>query len=545
MGLSHVMKTGAAIGKPHHLSKSLRSNLMCAMRVWLLSLALFAIMIGENGVQSRRQYHHHQHQSSTTATRASTAVARDAVPVLPYWSGTLPNRSFGPAAGLPLLEPSVTRTVYNSTLDDGRPNPEGLYNHGPMAIWHENTSKLFAVWYNGPFKEAHANRVVFATSRDAIQWTTPREVFPAVNSKGEENEPFASVHGRLYATASDRDWNNAHDSGHQGGLLVRRLDTEPMGAIFWLGNTKPAASNLSFPLWTEMDATTQQDMRDYASGFVNETVVSGVNGVGFNERSLYPLPAEPSAAAAKGNRVGSGPPALHSSSNLVLLLRAGSAHHHHHSSDSCNYNSSAPTGAVSMGRSGDAGPHLWASRCTLPGPAVPPISHNATSYTCRSGTGAYDFEQPNFAARVRALTAVAAMAGASQHEQDKELQLLPPPRQCNWSQPVNTTLPDAPSRTCAAPLPSGAIGLLGNQAGGSRDPLTFLVADDGLRFDRHFAVRAGAPHPKYFGPPGFQYPGFLWCRKCGTIRDTIFFIYSVSKEDIQITSAPLSALEAT
>lgn len=122
--------------------------------------------------------------------------------------------------------------------------------------------------------------------------------------------------------------------------------------------------------------------------------------------------------------------------------------------------------------------------------------------------------------------------------------------QCNWTLPQQTNLPDAPSRTCAAKLPSGAIGLIGNQGGrdptgkhSSRDPLTFLIASDGLRFARQLAIRSGAPKPKYYGYQGFQYPSFIWCTDCGGVQNEIMFVYSVSKEDIAITRAPLSSVD--
>lgn len=93
----------------------------------------------------------------------------------------------------------------------------------------------------------------------------------------------------------------------------------------------------------------------------------------------------------------------------------------------------------------------------------------------------------------------------------------PPPsvRQCNWSVPVATNIPDAPSRTCAGHLPrGGGIGVLGNQGGpggpnGPRDPLTFIVATDGIHYDKQWAVEAGSPKPKWptLGhPQGWQYP---------------------------------------
>jgi hypothetical protein len=66
-------------------------------------------------------------------------------------------------------------------------------------------------------------------------------------------------------------------------------------------------------------------------------------------------------------------------------------------------------------------------------------------------------------------------------------------------------------------------------------------------------AKAGAPPRKWYGPPGFQYPSFAWCTSgcpgpggaeiAGGVVDTIIFSYSVTKEDIVLTLAPLASLK--
>ena len=113
---------------------------------------------------------------------------------------------------------------------------------------------------------------------------------------------------------------------------------------------------------------------------------------------------------------------------------------------------------------------------------------------------------------------------------------LPPQR----VSPVVSSVPDSHSRTCAAAFPaSGDIYLVGNQVAKGRDPVTLAVAKDGLVFDQHWAVRAGAPPVKYPGHakgPGFQYPGAC------VVGDEMFVSYSLGKEDIGLTRFPLSAI---
>jgi hypothetical protein len=230
---------------------------------------------------------------------------------------------------------------------------------------------------------------------------------------------------------------------------------------------------------------------------VNETVrippaPAGSRLHKFSERSLYAVPSSGQTGAKK---------------ELVLLLRTSE--------------------------------NLWASRCALPQNTQHRDAHSAGSnkteeqtFSCKSGTGAYMFEQPS-----------TASAALSEHVHTQAAVT------CDWTLPAETNIPDAPSRTCAGHLPRDlGVGLIGNNGGppnGGRDPLSFLVAEDGIHFSTHWIVEIGAPTPKWptLGHPrGFQYPSFLWCVKCGAVAETIMFSYSASKEDIRITVAPLASI---
>ena len=117
--------------------------------------------------------------------------------------------------------------------------------------------------------------------------------------------------------------------------------------------------------------------------------------------------------------------------------------------------------------------------------------------------------------------------------------------------PVLESHSDACALRSGGRLPADTgVGLIGNQGGLGRDPLTFLIARDGLHYDKHWAVEIDAPLPKWGGPRGYQYPSFVWCTTgCpgpvgakGGLQHSIIFTYSVSKEDILITIAPLASL---
>lgn len=178
---------------------------------------------------------------------------------LPQWVGPLPDPSVT-GAGLPGIPGGRSVTLYNSTLPNGTKNPSGLYNHGPMLLFVNGS--FLCMWYNGPEREYERNRVVVATSRDAVAWTAPTEVFPSVNQHGEENEPFVQVNGRVYAAASDRTWGNNHDSGLQGAILMRQL-LPHLGGMFWVADRRPGPSvtnQTDIPMWDDMDHQTQADV---------------------------------------------------------------------------------------------------------------------------------------------------------------------------------------------------------------------------------------------------------------------------------------------
>ena len=111
-------------------------------------------------------------------------------------------------------------------------------------------------------------QVLMASSADALSWSEPRVVFPAVDSKGEENEPFPTINGRLYGLASDVNWGNPHDTGEQGWALMRRIiNASQFGPIFWLGTSAPPRNSSwgkgPYPLFSAMDATTRADAAQY------------------------------------------------------------------------------------------------------------------------------------------------------------------------------------------------------------------------------------------------------------------------------------------
>lgn len=109
-----------------------------------------------------------------------------------------------------------------------------------------------------------------------------------------------------------------------------------------------------------------------------------------------------------------------------------------------------------------------------------------------------------------------------------------------WSEPVTTNFPEAGARHHGLRLSNGLYALLVNPNPQGRIPFSIALSKDGLVYDRIANVRTEATTPRFEGRwktigyhymRGFEHAGQL------------FTIYSVNKEDIEVTVLPLSELE--
>lgn len=113
-----------------------------------------------------------------------------------------------------------------------------------------------------------------------------------------------------------------------------------------------------------------------------------------------------------------------------------------------------------------------------------------------------------------------------------------------WTTPVQTDIPDSPSKAFAGTLPNGKNYLIGNQIqsnvrGHTRDPLVISLSTDGKTFNWAAAIRHGTPPLRYPGKSkdhGFQYPSAI------VVGKSLWVIYSINKEDVAISRIPLSEL---
>lgn len=118
-----------------------------------------------------------------------------------------------------------------------------------------------------------------------------------------------------------------------------------------------------------------------------------------------------------------------------------------------------------------------------------------------------------------------------------------------WATPYPTNIPDSPNRTEPVVLTDGSVLLIGGQIAPEldasdylfRDPLTVSVSRDGYTFERVYSLRHGAPEGYRFDGIGGRTGGFAY--NSSIVKDGwLYTLYSVGKEDIEITRVPLTSL---
>lgn len=116
-----------------------------------------------------------------------------------------------------------------------------------------------------------------------------------------------------------------------------------------------------------------------------------------------------------------------------------------------------------------------------------------------------------------------------------------------WSAPTRTNFPDTGARANSGQLPDGQFYVINNPLlmsarQGGRQMLAISLSKDGLIFDRMAVIKFGTPSQRYEGKSkgagGFQYP------HSEVVGKHLWVIYSVNKEDVEVTRIPLAELYA-
>ena len=118
--------------------------------------------------------------------------------------------------------------------------------------------------------------MIFATSTDAVAWSTPVQLFPAVSSAGILAEPFTVITGRLYAFASlGASFLDPEDNHNY--LLARRVNVEDgvvkLGPVVWAtAAAVPAPYSTVFPHYTAQPEPFKTDMQKFLGSLLQEFV---------------------------------------------------------------------------------------------------------------------------------------------------------------------------------------------------------------------------------------------------------------------------------
>ena len=117
----------------------------------------------------------------------------------------------------------------------------------------------------------------------------------------------------------------------------------------------------------------------------------------------------------------------------------------------------------------------------------------------------------------------------------------------SWTPPTRTNFPDTGARANSGRLPDGQFYVINNPLPmsarqGGRQMLAISLSKDGLSFDRMAVIKFAAPPQRYEGKSkgagGFQYPHSV------VVGKHLWVIYSVNKEDVEVTRIPLAELYA-
>lgn len=229
-------------------------------------------------------------------------------------------------------------------------------------------------WYNGVAREGVQNRVLYATSPDAVTWSAPAIMFNTTGRIGLENEPMIEIEGRRYAVAGSWDVNarnggGAEHTGPDTPMMRRVYAPGQLGPVFWLGSQVPTGyEHLGYPTYTNtqaVDGQTRTDATSYLAALLDAESLSDWGKP--NERVTYQLPSAQNRLITMLRTGGSlpGEPSVGSYmlSSTCLLDDSSAATHQLKPSAAATYHVCRP------------GTGLW--NVVLPGDTMP--SHQAPS----------------------------------------------------------------------------------------------------------------------------------------------------------------------
>ena len=446
-------------------------------------------------------------------------AATAADPVTPRWAAPRPDYE-EPDAGLPLVPKAEHVVVFTPTPDTG------TYSHGAQITRHGGAFSV--AWNNAAYNEDQDGmRVLLSSSGDGRLWSSPVELWPSMPASQfgctagtngtfcwdkihHHTMPFVTLNGRLYAVSNLR--------RHQHGAYFYPVPGDDLNATLLRRVLQPARRTPGgcaagsapsagcpadgmrwlYPAFGPMSWATDV----VPKGMENATAAFGIR------------PALPGLLT---------PEELE---DLAVFRDVG--HARRYSNESC--------------RGGACGPRRGEQTVySVTGTATDVILYRGTGGTVPSGW-------PGDQACANASSCVLLSASRDTSKPGNA-----------WSQVVPTAIPDLGSNLNAGTLADGRVYLVWNgvprphvndtmcgRASPVRNPLTLAISQDGGRvFDHAWALYNNTRPKVYCGsakPFGPSYPQALEVHGEGALMDGLWTAYSINKEEVGVTFAPLAGL---
>ena len=471
-----------------------------------------------------------------TALLAGDGAAAAAGGLTPRWAAPLPDYEKADA-GLPLVPGAEHVVIFTPTPADG------TYSHGAQIARHDGAFSV--AWNNAAYNEDQDGmRVLFASSADGRVWSRPVEVWPSMPASqfgctGSDRDgggstplfcwdkihhhalPFVTLNGRLYAVSNLR--------RHQEGAYFFPVPAADLNATLLRRVLQPArltpggcavgvAPSGACPADSQRWLYPAFGPMLWATNVVPKGMGNVTAAFGIRPANEALLTAEEAA-------------------DLALFRDTG--HARMYSPESC--------------RGGPCGPrHGEQTVYSVKGSHTDVILYRGTGGSLPAGW-------PGDQACANASSCVLL---SSSRDTSKPISSSP------WSPVLPTNIPDLGSNLNAGSLAGG--GEAGADADGRvflvwngvprphvndtacnrlspvRNPLTLAISSDGGRvFDKAWALYNSTRPKRYCGsakPFGPSYPQATEVVGEGAALDGLWTVYSINKEEVGVTFAPLHAL---
>lgn len=400
---------------------------------------------------------------------------------------------------------------------------DGWYNHAAMLYYHNGT--ITVSWKNAPETEdTPGQRVLYSQSSDGVQWSKAALLFPNMSTNAvpvaQFAGPFAVLNGKLYASATPALVNDGDAQGGQFCLWPDGLDPRNCATP-----DRPGTQPSGLLMLREVGGL------DLQGGGASPPYLGDVFWASHNPPAIL-------APAATANRIKT-PNQMDAATQADLKKLVGNG---------AGAGFTPPCAAPSSGTLKCEGCLGGCQEYDAPGTKGLGLANERTHYPVPSSTPDSIEDVILFRAHSNTL-----WASTRTHRAPGGTPGTPG----NWSQVVETTIPNDNSNLNAGVLPDGnGVFLLSNAAPAKvRDPLTISLSADGYNFSKCMTVQTctamagGKSNCKARQPGGVNknvgpsYPqGLSVVHPAAEAVQGLYVVATNNKEDVVITRIPWAAL---